>query len=840
MFPQNLINSDKKDSEWVKQVARYIITTGASNFYDEQVKDTTCWNIYHGKSNNAKFNYLTQVEGFTFPAKLRNLGNELVRSKLNILESKQMRRTFRFKAFAMDERTLQKKYENRIKAYLTSVKEMYEERNALIQSQIQQVQDRMTDMQEQLKVQPENQEMQIQMEQLKANMPLIQLEFQKIIRALSREELDNQQLQSKIDYFILHSEQEIMQQVANAAIKSAIQTEDLLEHWNIGLREKIATGRPSYITYYDKRREDIFFKQIFAREVYYNRNGNNKWIQNGEWCATEEYMNDTQIRSEFELTESESNILQYYNTGNITALKNYSGNSAYFDPIDEIDNQKYGGLSVWRVWFLAPREIYYSKSPNKHRQGEFFYNLTDKNSKPKKDEEKKRVVIYDMYHCVIIGNSICLDMGKQDMIFRPLDTPGLPTLPIVGRTFNGIGEKPYSLIWRVRELIELYDIVAYKKELTIALAGVKGMIMDKSQKPENMSEKKWMYYRKLGTMWIETMKKGRKNPPSYNQFQNYDDTISDSILYLDNVLAGIDAMIGKVMGITDAMQGQFVSDDPVANVKMSNEQSSLISEILFYENDNTFNKALELYTNLKIRYVWNKGKVMNYINKDLEEVLIQIPKGFLDGSDYRFYTTNNIKEDTIIEDLRQGAYQAWIKSELPFSSIVSLFKIEDLTEMENQLIKLSKEAEQVQMQNAQATENARGQADQQTAQLQAQIDMQLAQVNNEMKAAELEIKKAQMQFDQQKFAWEAQFKEKELQVKSQLDSMKIASENEIESAYLQEEGRSNRTQEMMKQFELKMNAILQEMGIKAGEVQSQRKATVDMDKNMRNKNNIKD
>ena len=118
--------------------------------------------------------------------------------------------------------------------------------------------------------------------------------------------------------------------------------------------------------------------------------------------------------------------------------------------------------------------------------------------------------------------------------------------------------------------------------------------------------------------------------------------------------------------------------------------------------------------------------------------------------------------------------------------------------------------------------------------------MQLLQVTNEMKGAELEIKKAQMQFDQQKFAWEAQFKEKELQAKTQMDSMKIGSENEIESAYLQEEGRSNRTQEMMKQFELKMNAILQEMSIKAGEIQSVRKASVDMDKNMRNKNNIKD
>jgi hypothetical protein len=840
MFPQNLINSEKRDTDWVKEVAKYIITTGTSEFYDEQVKDTKCWNIYHGITNNTKFKYLTDVEGFTYPAKMRNIGNEIVRSKLNVLEAKQMRRQFRFRAFAMDERSLQKKYENRIKAYLTSVKEMYEERNALLQSQIQQVQDRMNDMQEQLKVQPENAEMQQQMQQLKANMPVIQLEFNKIIRVLSREALDTQQLQEKIDYFILHSEQEVMQQIANAAVKSAIQTEDLQEHWNIGMREKITTGKPTYITYYDGRRDDIFFKQIDASSVYYNRNGNNKWIHNGEWCFTEEYMSDSQVRSEFELTKDESEILNAFSTGNMDMLRNYNGNSAYFDAVEEVNNQRFGGHRVQRIWFLAPREIFYRKSPNKYREGEYFYHLTEKDSKLKKDEKRNRIVIYDLYHCVIIANTICINMGKQDKVFRPLDIPGLPTLPIVGRTFNNLSEKPYSLIWRVRELIELYDIVNYKKELTIVLAGVKGMIMDKSQKPDNMSEKKWMYYRKLGTMWIETMKKGRKNPPSYNQFQNYDDTIGESIAFLDNVLIGIENMIGKVMGLTDAIQGQFVSKDPVANVKMSNEQSSLITEVLFAENDSVFNKALELYTNLKMRYVWNKGKVLNLINKDLEEVLIQIPKGMLEGADFRFYSSNNIKEDTLIEDLRQGAFQAWAKNELPFSSIISVFKIDDITEMEHQLEKIMKEADQIRQQNAEATENARGQVDQQTAQLKGQIDAQLEGVKNEMKAADLEIKKATLQFEAQKFAWESQFKEKELKIKSNLDVMKTQSENEIESAYLQEEGRSNRTQEMLKQFELKMNAILQEMGIKASEMQSVRKASVDMDKNMRNKNNIKD
>ena len=839
MFPQKLMNSEKRDNEWVKEVANYIITNGLSNFNDEQVKDTKCWNIYHGKAKTDKFKYLTEVEGFTYPAKFRNIGNEIVRSKMNILEAKQMRRTFRFRAFAMDERSLKKKYETRVSAYLNSVKELYEDRSALLESQIQQIQDRMNDLQEQLQVQPENEEMQAQMMQLEANMPLIQLEMNKIIRALSREHLDSQQLQEKIDYFILHSEQEVMQQIANASIKSAIQTEDLQEHWNVGFREKITTGKPTYITYYDDRRKDIFFKQINASSVFYNKNGNNKWIQNGEWCFTEEYMSDSQVRSEFELTTEESNILDAFSTGNTSALRNYNGNSAYFDAIDEMNNQIYGGHRVHRVWFLAPREVYYKKSPNKHREGEYFFHVIEKDTKVKKNESKKRVVIYDLHHCVIIGNAICLNMGKQDKAFRPLDMPGLPTLPVVGRTFNSVSEKPYSLIWRVRELVELYDIVNYKKELAIALAGVKGMIMDKSQKPDNMTEKKWMYYRKLGTMWIETMKKGRKNPPSYNQFQNYDDTIGESINYLDNVLLGIEQMIGKVMGITDSMQGQFVSKDPVANVKMSNEQSSLITEILFSENDSVFNKALELYTNLKIRYVWNKGKVLNHINKDLEEVLIQIPEGMLDGADFRFFTSNNIKEDTMIEDLRQGAFQAWAKNELPFSSIVSIFKIDDVIEMEHQLIKLEKEARAIQQQNALANEQARGQADQQTAQLQAQIDMQLANLTNEMKAAELEIKKATLQFDAQKFAWESQFKERELQIKANTDMMKIQSENEIESSYLQEEGRSNRTQEMMKQFELKMNAILQEMSIKAGENKSVRQATVQF-RNMRNKNNIKD
>ncbi len=823
----------------IKEICRDIIAQASSSFSSEQKKDKLCWDIYNGRVNNTKFNYLTKVEGFSYPAKFRNIGNEIVRSKLNLLESKQMRRVFRYKAIAMDERTLQKKYENRIKAYLEGVKAIYEERGELLRTQIQIVSDKLNDIEERLQVQPENEQAQMEMVQLQENMPLIRLEFGKIIRALSREEVKGNELQSKIDYFILHSDVEVMQQIANASLKSAIQKEDLYDHWNSGLKEKLVTGKPAYLVYYDERIEDVVFKQINARQAYYNKGGNNKWSHNGEWCAYEESMSLSQVRAEFDLTESEDNMISHYHSGNYAELRNYVGNTAYFDPSDDIHNG-HDAFSVWRVWFLVPRDIYFRQSPNKHRPGEYFYNLTEKDAKIKKDERKHKAIVYDQYACTVIGNIICLNHGIQKTIFRPKDTPGLPMLPIVTRTFNSSSDKPYSLIYRVRELIELYDIVNYKKELTIALAGVRGMIMDKSQKPDDMSTSSWMYYRKMGTMWIETIKKGRKLQPTYNQFQNYDDSLSEGIQLIEIVLAGIEALIGKIMGITPPAEGQFVSKDPVANVKMSNEQSSLITEMQFSENDQVFNKALELYLNLKIQFVWEKGKVINYMNQDLEEVLIQIPSNFLEGSDYRMYTSNNIKEDEKIEDIRQIAIASWQKNEIPISAIASIYKTDDLNEMEQQLIKFSKEAREIMQQNQQADIQAKEQAEQRTMQMEGQIQMQMEQLKAEMEAAKLEIEKARFEFDTQKFMWEADFKERELQVKTQTQMYAIGTENEIESAYLEEEGRSNRVQEMLKTFELKINAILNEMGIKASEKQSIRKTSVDKEKNMRNKNNIRD
>jgi len=146
MYDKNQNTTDDNKDLWIKEYARKIITSAVSEFSEERKIDFICWDIYHGKSTIKKFNYLTQVEGLTYPAKFRNIGNELVRGKLNLLESKQSRRTFRFKAIAMDERSLKEKHINQVKAYLNAIKTIHEERDALLQTQINSVQEKLNDL----------------------------------------------------------------------------------------------------------------------------------------------------------------------------------------------------------------------------------------------------------------------------------------------------------------------------------------------------------------------------------------------------------------------------------------------------------------------------------------------------------------------------------------------------------------------------------------------------------------------------------------------------------------------------------------------------------------------
>lgn len=183
-----LIDSTEQNDMWIFDISTEIINAAVSQNNQSQKEDIESWGIFNNneKDYDKKYKYLTEVEGFTYPAKFRRVGEEIIRSKLNLLISKQYRRTFRFKAVAVDERSLKEKHISKQKSFIKAVKASYEERHEMLNNQIQQVQDKLTDLKQQAQQQP-NEENQQQLQILQANLPLIEAEYGKIIRALYRD-----------------------------------------------------------------------------------------------------------------------------------------------------------------------------------------------------------------------------------------------------------------------------------------------------------------------------------------------------------------------------------------------------------------------------------------------------------------------------------------------------------------------------------------------------------------------------------------------------------------------------------------------------------------------------
>lgn len=836
-----LIPEEDKGIGWIKRTAFEIIQEAQTAFVKDLENLKKLWDVYNGNFNAKVYDYLTKVEDdLAYPAKVRDMGAELVMSKLQILESEQARRKPRFKASVTDERSLQKKYEQRMKAVLDAIDASLEEQFAIMDSTMQQIQDELGDMEQRLQVQPEDEETAMQLESLRANMPLIRLEYGKMLRTIQRQKVNMEDIANKVRNFKRYSEVEVVENIANAFIKSLLKDANLREDFNAGMREKIVTGQPMYLVDYNEKTGKVDFHVQSAMRGFYSRSSSNRWTDEGDWCCTLEYMSISQIMAEFDLEEDEYKQLNSYVTGDTSALYSYNYNIAVFNPADSEERQ-HGGIPVWRVWWVSPREWWWKRSPSKYREGAYYNHvITDiRKAKVKKTEEVTRHIVYDRYSAVILGNVICKTKGVDEYVYRSVDRPGVPYLPLVARTYTGASEQPNSLIKRTENLRELYNVIWYCLELNIVLSGVKGMIMDKSQKPEKMSTKKWMYYRRLGTMWIETMKKGRKIPATFNQFQNYDDSLSQSVQLTWELLGGIEAMISRQIGITDPRLGQTVAKDPVHNVMMSQEQSSLITEIQFFDADLVYSRAMSQYLNLVLRYELKNGKVINYLDENQEEILFRMPANTLDKSDFTIHAWNNIQEDHMLDIIRQSAM-----SQVPIDGIAALMRVDSLAEMENRLAEIVTEQQNRQTQSQMQIDNNKAEQEQRTLQLQAEIEQYAQQMTMQLEQAKMELEKIKLDSELQYKQWEIQFKEKELQAKTDLQLLGVASENQVETAYLQETMRSNRVQE---ELELNRQRIEALMNISSLEVQkdtANKKAQVDIKKAelsaTRRKNNIKD
>jgi hypothetical protein len=141
-------------------------------------------------------------------------------------------------------------------------------------------------------------------------------------------------------------------------------------------------------------------------------------------------------------------------------------------------------------------------------------------------------------------------------------------------------------------------------------------------------------------------------------------------------------------------------------------------------------------------------------------------------------------------------------------------------------------------------DNNKAEQEQRTLQLQAEIEQYAQQMTMRLEQAKMELEKIKLDSELQYKQWEIQFKEKELQAKTDLQLLGVASENQVETAYLQETMRSNRVQEELELNRQRIEALMNIGNMQVQKETADKKAQVDIKKAelsvTRRKNNIKD
>ena len=334
------------------------------------------------------------------------------------------------------------------------------------------------------------------------------------------------------------------------------------------------------------------------------------------------------------------------------------------------------------------------------------------------------------YSSVRIGGDIYIINGKDNNVVRSKDNPNYASLTVNGVYFTNRTSKPYSLMLACADLQDKYDLLIYYRDVIIANSGVKGQIMDFSLIPANLGVnwperiKKWMAYRKAGTLMIDTTQEGRNEAGAgqFNtMFSGYDDTLSaQAIQAIQYAIDSVEATTSSITGVFRERLNGIQQKDAVTNIQQGVNNSFIITKPIYQQMDLV---ACEIITDClnQAKKTWKNGLTGVLILGDHQQkIFTALPEEFT----FTDYDIHVVSSTQIMQDMQhiQMLVPEFIKSgQLPPDILFEVMTSKSLSEMKYKVkkaLKIQKEENNQLMQLQQKLEETTQQAQQLQQQLQ--------------------------------------------------------------------------------------------------------------------------
>lgn len=763
MLPQQVIPDSEKTDDWAEQCGKAIVMMARKHSYTHN-QSKFCYNFYNGNINQSDFDYLRKSGDFEYPALVRHV--PLFKPMWDRLKSEEILRPFNFRAYTVDSESIGRKKDAEIQGIIQAIEKKIEQKKSADEEAEQQI--------EMYKEQIAQSEQQGQIVDFRTKKQIALLEKQiKQKIEFSDKELNALQKYYKLDY------KDDLEILSEKGLKYLIKTQNIPLKFNQGFEDKLVTNYQYYFIDYDQVRPDPTLKNMDPVHFYHSHD-NVDWVHQCQWGMYEELLPLNKITDRWpkidkdtitQISNRTSIRLDYGSDGYYDYAYSYaaSENLVYFNRRDYNSTQ----IVIRHCFWMSPKIF-------------FFYTDADGIEQCTKDKKEIPVgVSYEerymnvLWYAVLADGDIVIQRGEYPI--QIYDNNYVHAgLPFTGPNLWGRKEAN-SLVWQTKDIQIMYNLVHYHKELWLALSGVKGFIMDKSQLPDDMTEEEWMYMRKQGIAWIETVKKNRKVPTTFNQFQTYDDSVSASIQYLLKILEHYENLAYTVTGVPRQMMGSIVNTDQVGTTDAAISQGLMTTQIMFIEHEAV--KRVVLQKLLQVcKVTWNiHGKKDQFVDDDMTQVLLDVPKGLFGKADYNVYITDGAKEQKALANLQSMAAGTFMKQGIDMlPAAAKIMMIENVKELEAQIEHYC----DVATERMQSMEAAKMNADQQKVQMQNEHEAMIEKQNAQFKQMEMQISRAELDFKIKDLEYRKEFDAKKLEEEIKIKKYEIDSEKAVEAAYL--------------------------------------------------------
>jgi len=408
-----------------------------------------------------------------------------------------------------------------------------------------------------------------------------------------------------------------------------------------------------------------------------------------------------------------------------------------------------------------------------------FYHVEWLASTKISDGKGGHVYREDRYECYRVGNEIHIGGRRCEEAPRRKDSLWRTTLSykgLINVSPKGIVE---SMVNSMRELQDLYDIMMFFRNNTVANSGVSGSRVNIAAIPKVLGKKfmerltKWITFRKQGLELVDPTEEGAQ---LFQHYGDFDSGIKEgSINAVNAILESLTVQADIVSGVPRQMLGVIEQRDAVENVKVGINQVSVLSLELFRDIDRCLNRTVqETLDGFKFAYKDQPKKGIHKHGSMLIPFIVHPSKFAM--TDYKVSVISSGIENPKLLKIIGLAKEFVAAGALPPEVMVKILNKRSVSEVENLLDEAIAKQKEEQI-NIQKMQQALDESEKTIQQLEAEI----ARLENNAQAAnkerlELDKKIATYQNDQKtreldivenKNKKDGEIKDKEVTLKTQ-------------------------------------------------------------------------